>query len=304
MGDPLASTDEFHDLPERAAEAGLAWSGTLKIERCCARLPDGRKVSALAWGGSSPEVVLLHGGAQNAHTWDTVALAFDRPLLAIDLPGHGHSDWRKQGDYGAHVLAKDVECAMRELAPRARMLVGMGLGGAVARRVADQGSGSLQLVALIDAGPGRPSQEQPRSSKAGETVKAFVSGDLRFGSFDEMLARTRRFNPGRSESSLRRGVWHNARESADGSWTWRWDPALRSVDHSAVEPPEPTPHGPPIPLLIVRGGLSDVLSEEAAADLAREPGIVGVVTIEGAGHGVQGDQPVELARVLKAHLLG
>ena len=43
-------------------------------------------------GEAPPELVLLHGGAQNAHTWDTVALALRRPLVAIDLPGHGHSD--------------------------------------------------------------------------------------------------------------------------------------------------------------------------------------------------------------------
>ena len=59
----------------------------------------GRRLSALVWGEGPPELVLLHGGAQNAHTWDTVALALERPLLAIDLPGHGHSDWRDDHAY-------------------------------------------------------------------------------------------------------------------------------------------------------------------------------------------------------------
>ena len=56
------------------------------------RLDDGRRLSALVWGERAPELVFLHGGAQNAHTWDTVALALNRPLVCIDLPGHGHSD--------------------------------------------------------------------------------------------------------------------------------------------------------------------------------------------------------------------
>ncbi len=56
-------------------------------------------LSALRWGTAEPELVFLHGGAQNAHTWDTVALALNRPLLAIDLPGHGHSDWRSDHSY-------------------------------------------------------------------------------------------------------------------------------------------------------------------------------------------------------------
>ncbi len=57
----------------------------------------GRRLSALVWGDGEPELVFLHGGAQNAHTWDTVALALGRPLVALDLPGHGHSDGGSQG---------------------------------------------------------------------------------------------------------------------------------------------------------------------------------------------------------------
>ncbi len=57
----------------------------------------GRKVSALVWGSEPPEMVFLHGGGQNAHTWDTVALALGVPLVAVDLPGHGHSDWPGTG---------------------------------------------------------------------------------------------------------------------------------------------------------------------------------------------------------------
>jgi pimeloyl-ACP methyl ester carboxylesterase len=297
-----AAAREFHDLPERAREAGLAWSGPPEVERRVAQLPDGRQLSALCWGSAAPEAVFLHGGAQNAHTWDTVALALDRPLLAIDLPGHGHSDWREDGDYSVESLALDVEYALRELAPDAPVWVGMGLGGAVARRAVELGNAPLKLLTLVDAGPGRPSAARARRTRAGDTVKSFVSGDLRFASFDEMLERTLRFNPDRSKSSLRRGVWHNARELPDGTWTWRWDPALRGIDHSRVEPSEPARDGSSVPLLVIRGSRSDVLSDKAAADLAREPGILAVVSIEGAGHGVQGDRPVELARILGDHL--
>ena len=78
----------------------------------------GRNLSALVWQPDKPaELVLLHGGAQNAHTWDTVALALDRPLVAIDLPGHGHSDWRDDGDYQPQNMADDVATAIRAWAP-------------------------------------------------------------------------------------------------------------------------------------------------------------------------------------------
>ena len=74
------------------------------------------------WGDGEPELVLLHGGAQNAHTWDTVALALDRPLVAIDLPGHGHSDGpaATARSTARAENAEDVAAAIRALAPERR----------------------------------------------------------------------------------------------------------------------------------------------------------------------------------------
>ena len=84
--------DEFSMFHENAAEYGIAYTSPPVVSRVFVTMPDGRKMSALKWGNDTPRVVFLHGGAQNAHTWDTVALALNVPLLCIDLPGHGHSD--------------------------------------------------------------------------------------------------------------------------------------------------------------------------------------------------------------------
>ena len=85
----------------------------------------------------------LHGGTQNgtqnAHTWDTVALALDRPLVVVDLPGHGHSDWRDDHDYVPERDAEAVATALAEWAPRARVVVGM---STMATRVTSRGRGS------------------------------------------------------------------------------------------------------------------------------------------------------------------
>ncbi|HVF31655.1 MAG TPA: hypothetical protein VM933_01350, partial [Acidimicrobiales bacterium] len=89
--------DEFSYFSENAEEFGLPYDGPPAVRREAVELGDGRRLSALVWGTSAPELVLLHGGGQNAHTWDTVALALDRPLVAIDLPGHGHSDGPRGG---------------------------------------------------------------------------------------------------------------------------------------------------------------------------------------------------------------
>ena len=93
----LIPYDEFGLFHENAAEYGLPYSGPPDVRRVDVEVSPGRKVSSLVWGTGPPELVLVHGGAQNAHTWDTVALDLDRPLVAVDLPGHGHSDGGPEG---------------------------------------------------------------------------------------------------------------------------------------------------------------------------------------------------------------
>ena len=82
------------------------------------RSAPGRHLSALVWGEAPPELVLLHGGAQNAHTWDTVAMALGRPLVAIDLPGHGHSDAPAEGSLDVRSNAADVAAVDRRAGAR------------------------------------------------------------------------------------------------------------------------------------------------------------------------------------------
>jgi pimeloyl-ACP methyl ester carboxylesterase len=77
--------DEFGLFHENAPEYGLPFDRPPTVRRAFAEVdPGGRRLSALVWQDRDPELVLLHGGAQNAHTWDTVAMALDRPLVAID----------------------------------------------------------------------------------------------------------------------------------------------------------------------------------------------------------------------------
>ena len=288
--------DEFSMFEENAGEAGLPWNGAPLVRRESFDAGGGQHISALLWG-SRPEIVLLHGGGQNAHTWDTVALALNRSLLAIDLPGHGHSDWREDHDYGPGTSAPAVAAAIAALAPAADLLVGMSLGGVTAIRVAAKRPGLARRLALVDVTPGVD------ETKA-EPIIAFMSGPERFDSFDEILERTVQFNPSRTVSSLRRGVLHNARELPDGSWTWRYDP-VRSW--KAAERPTvgfgdlwDDVEALTMPLLLVRGGLSSVVSDDDVAELRRRKPDAEVVTVEDAGHSIQGDRPVELARILEA----
>jgi pimeloyl-ACP methyl ester carboxylesterase len=291
--------EEFSLLADNAAEVGLAWSGPPKVVRRAVVLPDGRSLRAIIWGEGPPELVLLHGGSQNAHTWDTVALALGRPLVAVDLPGHGLSDWRDDHDYRVEGNADDVAVAIEEWAPQAAAVVGMSLGGLTSLALVARHPELVRRLVLVDVTPGV-------NAEKAKAIIDFVNGPEYFTSFDEILERTVRFNPTRSESSLRRGIVHNANELPDGRWTWRWDPNRgpsrdRVLDSSrlwdAVE-------GIKVPLLLARGADSPVVGDEDVEELLRRDPQARVVVVAGAGHSIQGDRPLELAGLLLAELEG
>ncbi|MGI8492997.1 MAG: alpha/beta fold hydrolase, partial [Acidimicrobiales bacterium] len=208
--------DEFGMFHENAEEFGIPYEGPPPVRREAVEVGPGRRVSSLVWGDTDPELVLLHGGAQNAHTWDTVALALRRPLLAVDLPGHGHSDPPAQpGRVSPADLAADVAAVVRRLAPRAAAVVGMSLGGLTTIALAQLVPDLVRRLLLVDITPGV-------SADKAKPIADFVQGPSSFESFDELLERTAAHNPTRSVASLRRGILHNALQRDDGSWVWRY----------------------------------------------------------------------------------
>jgi pimeloyl-ACP methyl ester carboxylesterase len=292
--------DEFALFEENAREYGLPWAGPPVVERHHVPVAGERTVSALRWGTGEPVAVLLHGGAQNAHTWDTVALALDRPLLAVDLPGHGHSGHRADHAYWPYENAPAVAEAVRRLAPSARLVVGMSLGGLTAVALSELDPSLVPSLLLVDVTPGVDHE------KASSIIQ-FIDGPETFASFDEILERTILFNPTRSESSLRRGVLHNARERDDGRWEWRYDLPRRG---SAEDPSTAGGMLPGLdrlwdqieryrgPITLARGALSPVVSDDDVAELRRRRPDARVEVIDGAGHSIQGDRPLELAALI------
>jgi pimeloyl-ACP methyl ester carboxylesterase len=143
--------DEFALFGENAEEFGLPFDSPPVVRRESVEVAPGRKVSALIWGSAAPELVLIHGGAQNAHTWDTVALALNRPLVAIDLPGHGHSDAPADVARVSPVdNANDVAVAIRQLAPNASAIVGMSLGGLTTIALSSVAPELVRKIVLVD----------------------------------------------------------------------------------------------------------------------------------------------------------
>ncbi|MCU1360732.1 MAG: putative hydrolase [Ilumatobacteraceae bacterium] len=290
--------DEFGLFHENAAEYGLPFSSPPVVRRTSVGLPDGREVSALVWGHVAPEVVLIHGGAQNAHTWDTVLMAVGRPAIAIDLPGHGHSGWRDDGAYTPRNLADDVAVVIEALAPDARLVVGMSLGGMTSIELAAHHPTLVRSLLLVDITPG------VNAAKA-KAVIDFVDGPQSFPDFQSLLDRTMQHNPTRAESSLRRGILHNAHQLDDGSWKWNYDRRnhARSTDADAPPVQGLSPLWDDFgtitcPMVVVRGSLSPVVDDDDIAECRRRQPDVRVEVVDGAGHSIQGDRPLELAALI------
>jgi pimeloyl-ACP methyl ester carboxylesterase len=297
-----APYDEFSLFSENAEEFGIPWTGPPTVRRTAVEVAPGQRMSALVWGSAPPQLVLIHGGAQNAHTWDTVALELDVPLVALDLPGHGHSSHRDDHVYWPADNAAALERAIRELAPGARAVVGMSLGGLSAIALADRAPDLVRRLVLVDVTPG---VNREKSS----TIAQFIDGPEYFDSFQEILDRTIQFNPTRTESSLRRGVMHNAIESDDGRWRWRYDLPRRGTGEGesgsiipGIEDLWDAIARVKAPLLLVRGSLSPVVDDEDVAELERRNPDAKVILVEGAGHSIQGDKPIELAEILRSVL--
>ena len=263
--------DEFGLFSENAAEYGLPYSGPPAVRRVEVEVGPGRKVSSLVWGTAPPELVLVHGGAQNAHTWDTVAMMLDRPLLAIDLPGHGHSDGGPDGSLSLESNGADLARVVAALAPDAAGVVGMSLGGLSSIALAAHAPELVRALVLVDVTPGVNAEKSA-------PIHAFVNGPESFANFDELLARTIEHNPTRSVSSLRRGILHNAVQREDGSWVWRYAALSRRGERHRTRLREVvgrhlgTDHADPArarPGLVGRGGRG---RGRAAAAPALDPG--------------------------------
>ena len=285
--------DEFTYLPENAEQAGV--TGPLPAVSRIERGP----ISALRWGTDAPRVVFLHGGGQNAHTWDTVILGLGLPALAVDLPGHGRSAWREDGDYGPKLNATAVEPVIRELAPEADLVVGMSLGGLTAMRLAVTEPELVPTLVMVDVTPSAPERHE-QMTQAQMGAVALVQGDRSFPSFEAMVDITVAASPNRSPESLRRGVFHNSQQLDDGTWTWRYDTFRKGEGFEGLWDDALLLQ---TPTTLVRGANSFFVNDDDAERFAREaPGFQRVIVVPDAGHSVQGDQPRALVEILRSVL--
>jgi pimeloyl-ACP methyl ester carboxylesterase len=288
----LVGLDEFALLPENAEQAGV--DTVPRVERL-----DTRRISALRFGTASPRIVFLHGGGQNAHTWDTVIVGLKEPALAVDLPGHGRSAWRDDGDYGPIQNAETLEPVLRQWAPDADLIVGHSLGGLTAIRLATSAPDLVRRLVLVDVTPSAPQRHVEMTDEQKGTV-ALVQGERIFPSFAAMVDVTVAAAPHRDRQSLRRGVFHNSKQLPDGTWTWRYDSIRKGEGFDGLWNDVPALT---TPTTLIRGAKSAFVNDDDADEFARTaPGFAGAHVVADSGHSVQSDQPRALIEILRSVL--
>jgi pimeloyl-ACP methyl ester carboxylesterase len=274
---------------------------------------DGIRMHALDWGEAPGGTILfLHGGGLNGHTWDVVCdlLRPDFRCIALDLRGHGDSDWAPDGDYRLQAHIRDIRHVIGSVAAAPLVLVGMSLGGLVGLAAAADDYVAARALVIIDTGP-------DGSRTAGRRrLHAFMSGPDEFESIDELIDRAMSFNPRRDRERLRRSLANNLRRTERGTWTWKYDPRFRSpFDEREVGPEEvirrfaerrelllDAAARVTCPVLVVRGGESDMFLDEDAERTAALFSRASWVRIDGASHTVQSDRPYELASTIRAFI--
>jgi len=277
---------ELAYLTEAANVHGID-SHALTVTRVQAKTPGG-SISALRYSveGASPTtaIALLHGGGQNAHTWDLTVAALGLPVTALDLPGHGSSHWLEDHDYSPRRLAASVTRALEILCPDMEVLVGMSLGGMVAISAAPSFP-QLREVVLVDVSPGSVLSH-------GSSIQEIRR--LPAASFETLVERMAAASPRRAHAGLRHAVWHSTRP-AEGGRVWRTDPDMQ-VGSFADLWPELTSLAPVVTEVLAEYG-SFVPAEDRIwlADLLGDRASL----VEGATHSIQNTRPQELASILR-----
>ncbi|MGE2720276.1 alpha/beta fold hydrolase [Mycolicibacterium celeriflavum] len=246
---------------------------------------------------SAPAVVFLHGGGQTRRSWGRAAAAVAErgwQAVTVDLRGHGESDWSDEGDYRVVSFAGDVLEVLAELPPDP-VLVGASLGGITSMILAGElAPRTARAVVLVDIVPDMDPSGASR-------IHDFMADRMQSGfeSLDEVADMIAEYNPHRPRPKDLDGLKTNLRER-DGRWYWHWDPKF--IDGTAASPPIEVTEvdrmnaavasilRDGVPMLLVRGQMSDLVTEDRAqAFLDRFPDIE-FVDVGGAGHMVAGDR--------------
>jgi len=290
--------DDWHPkaLATIADRLGIAFTDLAPPRSQSFRTPGEPNIHVLDWGGQGPPAVLLHGGSLTARTWDYVAIALraDFRLVAIDMRGHGASDWAD--DYSIESYATDVSAVIDGLGIERTHLVGMSFGGLVACEFALRHPDRTESLAMVDV-TSRP------VFGATARMRRFMTEFRGTATVDEVVEMALAVSPGSDPERLHYRMRTMLKRGDDGRLMWKSD-RRRPHDYAMILKHlaglEARVPDMAAPFQLARGGESLVVSEDAARDFTARFPDGWWINIAGAGHNVQEDNPRDLAEALRA----
>jgi non-heme chloroperoxidase len=259
---------------------------------------EGIRLAADSVGTGSP-VVLLHGGGQTRGAWHRTARALaDRGYraIAVDLRGHGESDWSKVG-YDLDLFVEDLRSILPEVGGKPA-LIGASLGGLTSLLTVGESdmplAGALVLVDIA-------TEINPEGREA---IRAFMTGNPDgFASVEEAADAVARYIPHRPRPKDVSGLNRNLRRGENGRLYWHWDPAMvlsrRVADPAAMTARLDTAAGRlAIPTLLVWGGHSEIVTPVAVEKFKRVAPRAEIAKVAEAGHMIAGDSNTIFAKTV------
>ena len=238
---------------------------------------------------SRPSVLMLHGGGQNRFSWKKTGQTLaSRGLhvVALDSRGHGDSDRSPEAKYTVEALCADTRRVLEQIG-RPVVLIGASMGGLTGILAAHEaGADSVTRLILVDV---VPRYEKDGSARIRDFMFSHVHG---FETLEDAAEAVAAYLPHRPKPRSPEGLKKNLRHR-NGRWYWHWDPAFLTKPQEdpfvRVELLEQAAIELTIPILLIRGKLSDVVSEEAVADFLEKVPNAEFAELSGAGHTAAGD---------------
>ena len=251
----------------------------------------GVRIAGDSWGpAGGPLVLLQHGGGQTRHAWkgagETLGAA-GYHAVAFDARGHGDSEWAPDGAYGMDAMVRDLECVVAALGHRRPVLVGASMGGGTSLVAVGEKHVDATALVLVDVAPNI-------EAEGVKNIQAFMTQKPEgFDSLEQVAQAIANYQPHRKRPRNLDGLAKNVRLGADGKYHWHWDPAFRAGARNLerrTERLEACAASLAVPTLLVRGGLSDLLSEAGAQAFLKLCPRAEYVSVSGAAHMVAGDR--------------
>ena len=258
---------------------------------------NGLRIHYLEWGSAGKQpLILLHGIARVARTFDHLAPHFGNGyrVIAVDLRGHGDSGWDPQGAYLVEDYVKDVEALVAQLGFRNIVLWGNSTGGRVAQVFAGLHAELVAAVIVEDVGPERPPAiSDRRAQRMGREESGWATAD-------ELVAQLRTDYPRTAEPLLRNLAVHGSKPRADGRIVWKRDPAILK----GFVPTElwATVRKIKAPVIYILGSASTLVPLETQEQLRQALPQVDIVTVPGLGHYPSDERPAEFLAIVDRFL--